>query len=96
MEGLNVDLVHAVTSVDLVTRALVRGGDVPDLVIFGEDESVSFHALLDHKAEMSRRKLRKNSPKSQQVFWADSVVGEKVSQSVVHCGEASNQGVILI
>ena len=47
------DLVNAVTSVDLVTRALVRGGDVPDLVIFGEDESVSFQGLLDHKAEMS-------------------------------------------
>jgi hypothetical protein len=53
MEGLNVDLVHAVTSIDLVTRALVRGGDVPDLVIFGDDESVSFNGLLDHKPEMS-------------------------------------------
>ena len=31
------DFVHAVTSIDLVTRALVRGGDV-DLVIFGVDE----------------------------------------------------------
>lgn len=40
MEGLNVDLVDAVTSVDLVTRALVRGDDVTDLVIFGDDESV--------------------------------------------------------
>lgn len=96
MEGLNVDLVHAVTSVDLVTRALVRGGDVPDLVIFGDDESVSFHGLLDHKAEMSRRKLRKNSPKCPQVFWGNAVVGEKISRNAVHRGEASNQRVILI
>lgn len=54
MEGLNVDLVHAVTSVDLVTRALVRGGDVPDLVIFGDGKSVSFNGRLDHEAEMLR------------------------------------------
>jgi methyl coenzyme M reductase subunit D len=37
----------AVTSVDLVTRALVRGGDTPDLVIFGDDEPVSFSGLLE-------------------------------------------------
>lgn len=54
MKGLDMDLVHTVTSVDLVARALVRGGDVPDLVIFGDDEPMSFHRLLDHKAEMSR------------------------------------------
>lgn len=96
MEGLNVDLVNAVTSVDLVTRALVRGGDVPDLVIFGEDKSVSFHGLLDHKAEISRGKLRKNSPKPKQVLCADGVIGEQVSRNAVHCGEASNQRMILI
>lgn len=68
MQGLNVDLVHAVTSVDLVTRALVRGGDVPDFVIFGDDESVSFNGLLGLKAGTSSRTLRKNLPKPQQVF----------------------------
>jgi methyl coenzyme M reductase subunit D len=53
MKGLNVDLVNAVTSVDLVTRALVRGGDTPDLVIFGDDESALFSELLDPRAAMS-------------------------------------------
>jgi methyl coenzyme M reductase subunit D len=53
MKGLNVDLVNAVTSVDLVTRALVRGGDTPDLVIFGDDEPVSFSGLLEPKAAIS-------------------------------------------
>lgn len=96
MQGLNVDLVHAVTSVDLVTRALVRGGDVPDFVIFGDDESVSFNGLLGLKAGTSRRTLRKNLPKPQQVFWEDRVIGEEVSRNAIHCGEASNQRVRLI
>lgn len=47
------DLVYAVISVDLVTRALARGVDVTNLVIFGDDESVPFNRLLDSKAKMS-------------------------------------------
>ena len=54
MKGLNVNLVYAVTPVDFVTRALARGVDVTDLVIFGDDESVPFNGLLDSKAEMLR------------------------------------------
>ena len=51
MQDLNVDLVNAVTPVDLVTRALVRGVDTPDLVIFGDHEAVPFSRLLDPTAE---------------------------------------------
>ena len=65
MEGLNVDLVDAVTSVDLVTRALVRGGDVPDFVIFRDNKSRSFNGLLAPEAEISHRKTTENLPKLQ-------------------------------
>jgi hypothetical protein len=46
MQGVHVGQVNAPTPVNLESGALVRGADVPDSVILGDDEAVLFNELL--------------------------------------------------
>ena len=54
MQGVHVGQVNAPTPVDLESGALVRGADVPDSAIIGDDEAVLFNQQLATRAGVSR------------------------------------------